>query len=186
MEMRVPFRLLSLSPLLVGFILTAALADAPTTRPADNPLAPDPKYSAEEVVKIQLQALQHNDQPAADNGVAVAFRFASPANQKLTGPLDRFIKMVKTPTYAPLVNSKSIDFGDIHNDDSAAQQLVHVTTPDGQDAFYIFILHKQTDGQFQNCWMTDGVVRVEPTQPPGVQPAPPPQPQPSGDGLDKV
>jgi Domain of unknown function (DUF4864) len=172
------------APFLIGALLAIALADPPTTQPADKPLVPDPKYAPQDVVKIQLQALEHNDQPAADNGIAVAFRFASPSNQKMTGPLDRFIKMVKTPTYAPLVNFKSFEVGDIHHDDSAAQQLVHVTSSDGQDAFYVFILHKQTDGQFQNCWMTDGVVRVEPSAPPAADPAPTP-PSDEG-GQDKV
>ena len=172
------------SPLFLGLLVAVAFADPPTTRPLDNSPSPDPKYSAQDVVKIQLQALQHNDQPAPDSGIAVAFRFASPSNQKITGPLDRFIKMVKSPMYAPMVNCKSIELGDTHQVGSDAQQLVHVTTADGQDAFFIFILQKQEDGDFQNCWMTNGVVRVEPTPPPDAEPAP--TPQPTDNGVDKV
>lgn len=52
---------------------------------------PSPDLSPDQVVRIQLDAMARNDEPAPDSGIATAFKFASPENQAQTGPLDRFI-----------------------------------------------------------------------------------------------
>jgi hypothetical protein len=123
-------------------------------------LKPSPKYSPTEVIKIQLEALQHNDTPAKDSGIATAFKFASPNNQAATGPLERFILLVKNPAYKPMLDYKSAEFGvlDIKGDD--AEQRVTLTNADGEKAVYRFTLSKQHEEPYKDCWMTDGVERV--------------------------
>ena len=64
-----------------------------TEHPLSEALAPRPELSPEEVIRIQLEALRHNDEQ--DRGIEVAFRFASPANRASTGPLPRFIRMIE-------------------------------------------------------------------------------------------
>jgi hypothetical protein len=40
---------------------------------------------------------------------------------------------------------------------------------DGSQVTYLFLLSKQSDGPYANCWMTDGVIRQkEPEPPPGT------------------
>src|SRR3954468_15758375 len=61
----------------------------PTLRPAPGaaatrPTAPDPSLTPDQVVAAVLAALKNND-PATDDGVRTTFRFASPANQRVTG-----------------------------------------------------------------------------------------------------
>jgi hypothetical protein len=34
----------------------------------------------------------------------------------------------------------------------------------GSEVYYVFILSKQTEGDYINCWMTDGVLPVEETK----------------------
>ncbi|HSY80300.1 MAG TPA: hypothetical protein VK807_00975, partial [Gemmatimonadaceae bacterium] len=51
---------------------------------------PTPSLSPNQVVEIVLTALQHNDNPQPDAGIATTFEFASPANRLETGPLQRF------------------------------------------------------------------------------------------------
>ncbi|MSV29914.1 MAG: hypothetical protein EXQ52_14390 [Bryobacterales bacterium] len=58
---------------------------------------PGPALTPAEVVRTQITALRNNDKPRKDAGIATAFRFASPGNRAATGPLDRFILMVKGP-----------------------------------------------------------------------------------------
>jgi hypothetical protein len=123
-------------------------------------LQPDPKFSPEQVIKIVLEALQHNDQPAPDSGIAIAFRFASPGNRAATGPLNRFIQLVKNPSYRPMLNHKSAERGPIRISDDVARQRVTLTTASDEKVVYLFTLSKQTDDQYKNCWMTDGVERV--------------------------
>jgi hypothetical protein len=127
---------------------------------ADDGPQPNPKLKPEEVVAIQLQALQRNDTPTKDNGIAIAFRFASPANQSITGPLSNFILLVKNPLYQPMLNHRSVARGQMKIDGDKAEQRVTLTSATGERAVYIFTLSKQQDGPFKDCWMTDGVERV--------------------------
>jgi hypothetical protein len=124
--------------------------------------APDKEYTPGQVVRIIIDALKNND--AKDGGIATTVDFASPANQEATGPLDRFIPMVKSEAYAPMLNHKSAKYGKvlIDDDEGEAQELVRVTDAKGNVIYYIFRLSKQTEGKFKDCWMTDGVIRVEP------------------------
>jgi len=50
----------------------------------DDP-KPSPNFSPQDVVKIQLDALQNNDLLPKDFGIQVAYRFASPENRRNTG-----------------------------------------------------------------------------------------------------
>ena len=162
---------------------SAAAASPPATQPAapnrTMNLKPSPNYTPRMVVQFQLEALGHNDDPAPDTGIAVAFRFASPSNQSQTGPLDKFIHMIKSPAYAAMVNHQSVEYGEVHSDGQQAQQLVKITGAGGDMALYLFILSRQTDGQFKNCWMTDGVMRIHPED---IVPVPPPDGGNNGDG----
>ena len=40
-----------------------------------------------EVVRIQIEALQHNANPYTDAGIPLTFSFASPSNRRNTGPV---------------------------------------------------------------------------------------------------
>jgi hypothetical protein len=120
---------------------------------------PSPALSPEQVVRIQLESLQHND--AANKGIEAAFNFASPDNKRNTGPLTRFVKMFKTPPYNTMLNHKSAEFDPSEISGDSATQRVKLIGADGQSTVYIFLLSKQTEAPYQDCWMTDGVV-VEP------------------------
>ena len=56
---------------------------------------PDPSLSPQDVVSIQIEALRNNDIPYADRGIEVTFNFTSPANKRVTGPLERFKEIVR-------------------------------------------------------------------------------------------
>ena len=64
--------------------------------PVEGLPTPDPSYGAERVVGIQLDALGSNDDPIPDAGINTAYNFASPANRRQTGPLDRFVRIGTT------------------------------------------------------------------------------------------
>ncbi len=142
-------------------------ADAPSTKPAAGANAkPSPDLSPADVVKVVLDALKHNDRPMIDQGIKVAFRFASPDNKRATGPIDRFLDLVKNPQYRPLIDHKSFEAGEMKIDGTTAMQPVKVRAADGTTATYLFQLSKQPDGAFKGCWMTDGVIRLDPPNPP--------------------
>jgi hypothetical protein len=139
------------------------------TAPAPAGKQPSPSLSPEEVVRIQLEALKAND--ASDNGIAITFRFASPGNKMITGPVDRFSDMVKSPGYAPMLNFRSATFEPLETDGQFAQQLVEIVDTQGTHWLYLFRLSKQQEGNLAGCWMTDGVLPVELHDPPATQPA---------------
>jgi hypothetical protein len=149
-----------------GFVAATLLASL--AAPSRDPV-PDPKYSAADVVGIVLHALQHNDEPAPDHGIAVTFAFASPANREATGPLDRFTLLVKNPEYRTMLQARSMHRGPIDVMGVHARQRVTVVGVSGETRVFIFLLSKQQGGLYNGCWMTDGVMREpEPTLPPGV------------------
>ena len=74
-------------------LLAAALFAATSALMAADHLPqtkPDPSLSPQDVVSIQIEALRNNDTPYENRGIEVTFNFASPANKRITGPLERF------------------------------------------------------------------------------------------------
>ncbi|MFB3087552.1 MAG: DUF4864 domain-containing protein [Acidiferrobacterales bacterium] len=124
-------------------------------------LQPDPKYSPEQVVRIQIEALGKKDIPHTNAGIEIAFRFASPANKRITGPLERFTRMVSGPVYEPMLSYREAQYGEIQATEDQAVQAVVLTTADGKKVGYLFSLSKQKVGRYATCWMTDSVTRFE-------------------------
>ena len=138
-----------------------ARPDQKLKMPGAKLVLPGPNLTAEQVVRIQMHALQHNDVPSKDSGIATTFRFASPQNQQQTGPLDHFILIVKNPTYAPMLNCRSVAYGELKQVGEEATETVSVTAMDGSVLRYVFLLSRQAAGPFAGCWMNDGCVKVE-------------------------
>lgn len=122
---------------------------------------PNPEFSPDKVVRIQLEALQHNDK--TNKGIETAFNFASPDNKKVTGPLSRFIKMVRNQPYSTMLNHQSVEYEPVKISGDTAIQRVKLIGSDGQAINYIFRLSRQSAAPYENCWMTDAVT-VEPTR----------------------
>ena len=135
------------------------------TQPSQHPRlvaapGPTPGLSPQQVVEIQLDALRNNDVPQVDTGIAITFRFASPANRQLTGPLKRFTQMVKSPNYRLMLYHKTADVGPTHLKGDQAQIVVRLMTNTNQVVAYAFVLSKQTQELYRGCWMTEAVIRI--------------------------
>jgi hypothetical protein len=137
-----------------GLALLAALAPAAaTTLAAEDPF-PHAGLTPDEVVRIQLDSLRGND--AADHGIAVCFRFASPGNRSQTGPLPRFISMIKDGPYQLMLTYDEADYEPVEIVDDVARQRVTLSTST-LSVTYAFYLSRQTEGECRGCWMTDAV-----------------------------
>ena len=117
---------------------------------------PEPELKPNDVVRLQLLAMQQNDD--SDFGIEVTFRFASPANKKQTGPLKRFIRLVRNPSYRPLLNHINATFLELNIEEDFAVQDVIITTSNGERIGYRFRLSIQKGPLYPGCWMTDSVV----------------------------
>ena len=117
---------------------------------------PEPELKPNDVVRLQLLAMQQNDD--SDFGIEVTFRFASPANKKQTGPLKRFIRLVRNPSYRPLLNHINATFLELNIEEDFAVQDVIITTSNGKRIGYRFRLSIQKGPLYPDCWMTDSVI----------------------------
>lgn len=170
-------RIRTVSAVLAAATLLLSSTGAPRLAPAaTSPFAtdtgqhprPDPTLEPDEVVRIQLRALQTNDEARGDSGIMLAFEFASPSNREVVGPLTHFIAMVKTPAYRPMLAHRSAEQGPLVVSGNRAQQRVTVTTAAGRSVVFLFTLSRQATGEFAGCWMTDAVIREEDEEPPPV------------------
>ena len=130
--------------------------------PAIGADKPHPDLTPAQVVEAQVEALQFNDRPTPDAGIATAFRFASPDNRKVTGPLPRFAQIVRAPGYRPLIDHRVAGYGALIVRGDVALRRVTVVADDGQGIEYEFRLSKDPES---GCWFTDGVVPVPKVQP---------------------
>jgi Domain of unknown function (DUF4864) len=117
--------------------------------------SPNPDLSPREVVRLQLDALGRNGELGGDEGIATAFRFASPANRAVTGPLGRFVEMLKNPLYRPMLDHASARFGPVQDDGDVARLQVVLFGRNGEVAAYDFTLSRDEE---TDCWLTDGVM----------------------------
>lgn len=142
---------------LTGLIMLAASTMLSMPVSADDvELTPTADYSPDQVVRIVIEALQHNN-AENDDGIATVFRFASPGNRANTGPLSRFTSMIKRG-FPDMLSHTSARFDPMEISDNTAVQAVWLLQPDGKETGYAFQLGKQSSGQFDGIWMTEAVV----------------------------
>ncbi len=156
------FTIVLVSIVLVSMVPLAAGSDSKTPEPS-------PSLTPAQVVQIQLAALKQNDSPNPDDGIRTAYRFASPGNRLMTGPEERFIRLVKNPLYRPLLNHRSSEARPIQVRDDRAVQRIKLIDAEGAPAIFVFTLSRQTLEPYKGCWMTDGVERVQPEELPNTQ-----------------
>lgn len=126
--------------------------------PAAGVPTPSPSYGPAEVVDRQLEALRTNDDPRPDAGVATAYNFASPANRRATGPLPRFVEMVRGRRYRPMIDHAEAVAGPVEDSPDGARRLVTITGAEGRTVTYAFSLSRAEAGPLAGCWLTDAVV----------------------------
>ena len=152
------------SILFVSFLLSCATSPGEIDGQVESSLKtlmkmePVPELSPEEVVEIQLTALKTNDQ--RDNGIELAYRFTSTRNQRLAGNVTRFAEIIRRESYSPMFNHVEYDLGPVETKNEVAIVAVNMVLPDGNITGYVFVLKQQEGGEYDECWMTEGVVQI--------------------------
>jgi Domain of unknown function (DUF4864) len=131
---------------------------------------PSPQLAPEDVVRTQLNTLSA-DGPIPER-IKNCYRFASPANREHTGPVERFGRMLKSPSYDVMLRAHWFLVGKSIQQGNEAHLLVTIVDNQGQLALFRFFLSKQVDPPYADCWMTDSVLRLTP--PPATPPPTPP------------
>lgn len=121
-------------------------------------LKPSVNIDPKQVVVIQLNALMKNDSPYKDRGIEQTWEFAHPNNQRMTGPLDRFKRMLKGASYSMLIDHKENTVTEIYKSSTMATYEVVVLDKDKQYFKFKWKVEKNNkDGNLLDCWLTTAV-----------------------------
>ena len=121
-------------------------------------LKPSVNIDPKQVVVIQLNALMKNDSPYKDRGIEQTWEFAHPNNQRMTGPLDRFKRMLKGASYSMLIDHKQNTVTEIYKSSTMATYEVVVLDKDKQYFKFKWKVEKNNiEGNLIDCWLTTAV-----------------------------
>ena len=131
--------------LAVMFIVTAK---ADLVKPNDN-------IEPYQVVKIQLSGLMKNDNPSIDYGIKQTWEFAHPSNKKFTGPLPRFINMLKSDSYKMLLNHLDSEVIEVFKSNNKYGFEVTILGQDKNYYKFKWVVEKYyEEGPLKDCWLT--------------------------------
>ena len=115
-----------------------------------------------EVVSIQLNSLQRNNIPFKDAGIEQVWQFAHPNNKKMTGPLEKFKKMIYGKNYQMLIGHENSEIVILNEDVNRSVYKVYILSNDKKRYSFIWQIEKvETEGELKNCWMTTSVSSAE-------------------------
>ena len=118
-------------------------------------LKPNNQIKPSEVVKIQLLGLQKNNDGFEDSGIEQTWNFAHPSNKKVTGPLDKFKRMIKGDSYQMMINHLSHTITKLGSGENWAQFEVILLDKDKIYHKFNWQVEKyETDGPLKDCWLT--------------------------------
>ena len=126
-------------------------------------IKPHPSLTPKDVVRIVMNALKNNDHPNKNNGIAITFNFASPANKQNTGPLSRFTSIIKGQTYNPMINHSSATYEKYNVMSNRASVDVILVSSDRKTYGYRFGLSQQNKNKYEGSWMIDTVIPIQVT-----------------------
>ena len=120
---------------------------------------PNPSISPEEVISIQLSALQKNSIPFNNAGITQTWEFAHPSNRQYTGPLEKFISMMYSPSYIVMLDHQYHNIIPVsQEEDDITFFFIELTDKIGNKFGFQWTLQKVLiEGDYKNCWMTVGV-----------------------------
>ena len=133
---------------LIIFFISISISKAELLKPRSD-------IEPSEVVKIQLLGLQKNDLKYKDSGIEQTWNFAHPNNKKVTGPLDKFKRMIKGDAYQMMINHLSHTITELGTSENWAQFEVIIL--DKEKIYHKFnwqVEKYSTDGPLKDCWLT--------------------------------
>ena len=127
-----------------------------------NLTEPNTSLTPYDVISIQLNSLQRNNIPFKDAGIEQIWRFAHPNNKKITGPLEKFKKMIYSESYQMLIEHENNEIVILSENASRSVYKVYILSNDKKKYSYIWQVEKvQTEGDLKDCWMTTSVSAPE-------------------------
>ena len=111
-----------------------------------------------QVVEIQLKGLMNNDEPNLNNGIKQTWEFAHPLNKKYTGPLPKFINLLKSKSYSMLINHLDSEIVQIFKSNNRYGFEVTILGKDKKYYKFQWVVEKYyNEGPLKDCWLTASV-----------------------------
>jgi len=127
-----------------------------------NLIKPNISLKPFDVLTIQLNSLKRNNIPFNDSGIEQVWMFAHPNNKKITGPLEKFKKMIYSEGYQMLIGHENSEITILSEDADRSVYKVYILSSDKKKYSYIWQIEKvQSEGDLKNCWMTTSVSSPE-------------------------
>jgi hypothetical protein len=117
-------------------------------------IKPTKNLTAYDVIKIQLNALKENNKPNKNSGIKQTWEFAHPENKKITGPYEKFQKMLLGDQYNFLLNHESHRIKLIMKSKDTYIYNIELISKEKKMYFYEWHLEKTTTNNCSNCWFT--------------------------------
>ena len=115
-----------------------------------------------DILMIQLNSLQNNNVPFKDAGIEQTWVFAHPNNKKITGPLEKFKKMIYSESYQMLIEHEKNEITILSENKNVSVFKVYILSANKKKYSYMWQIEKvQTEGNLKNCWMTTSVSAPE-------------------------
>ncbi|KAI8547228.1 hypothetical protein RHMOL_Rhmol07G0179000 [Rhododendron molle] len=134
-----------------------------------RPFGPRLKFSAEEAVRHQLDALMFNDQPCQDHGIEVMYRFAGfdPFERSTyfgpyfdLGQFERFRRIFHHSTYRVLLGHKErkiLSSLMVKEDQYRQRVWVRGARPEEEEVFQ-FTMAQRVGGSWDGYWLTESLL----------------------------
>tara|TARA_B100001057_G_C22722347_1_gene900228 strand:- start:713 stop:1195 length:483 start_codon:yes stop_codon:yes gene_type:complete len=125
-----------------------------------NLILPNTKLTAFQVLVLQLQSLKNNSKLGDDRGIEQVFIFAHPENKKITGPIKKFKKMIKSDPYSIFLDHNENEVELAHKDQFHEVYLVKVTKNNISRTF-LWTLIPYIDNSKNSFWFTVNVISYQ-------------------------
>ena len=111
-----------------------------------------------QVIKIQLTGLMNNDEPNLDSGIKQTWEFAHPSNKKYTGPLSKFVNLLKSESYNMLLNHLESEIIEVFKtNDKYGFEVIILANDKNYYKFQWIVEKYYNDGPLKDCWLTTSV-----------------------------
>tara|TARA_B100001123_G_scaffold4288_1_gene5613 strand:- start:223 stop:717 length:495 start_codon:yes stop_codon:yes gene_type:complete len=111
-----------------------------------------------QVIEIQLKGLMNNDEPNVNSGIKQTWEFAHPLNKKYTGPLPKFINLLKSKSYSMLINHLDSKIVQIFKSNNRYGFEVTILGKDKKYYKFQWVVEKYySEGPLKDCWLTTSV-----------------------------
>ena len=100
----------------------------------------------------------NNDIPNKNSGIEQTWEFAHPSNKKYTGPLSKFVNLLKSESYNMLLNHLESEIIEVFKtNDKYGFEVIILGNDKNYYKFQWIVEKYYEEGPLKDCWLTTSV-----------------------------